>query len=145
VTWLPRSSTPAKFDQTYKYLSHTETSAWTACRPTALGHRPNWLRRRPEALLTPADSYRITLVRFCSQAIDTGTARPSFTCLQTLAATFYALIPGSKRANQYGPGQFSPQNYYLQTRRIDDTVMVGTGFWSACHASYSVKQIELSF
>ncbi|KAI9457083.1 acid protease [Lactarius psammicola] len=51
-------------------------------------------------------------------AIDTGTSLiyvPS-----TLAAAFYALIPGSKRASQYGPG-----------------------FWSV--PCYSVKQIELSF
>ncbi|KAH9033129.1 acid protease [Lactarius hengduanensis] len=53
-----------------------------------------------------------------SQAIDTGTSLiyvPS-----ALAAAFYALIPGSKRANQYGPG-----------------------FWSV--PCYSAKQIELSF
>ncbi|KAH9062437.1 aspartic peptidase domain-containing protein [Lactarius vividus] len=51
-------------------------------------------------------------------AIDTGTSLiyvPS-----ALAAAFYALIPGSKRANQYGPG-----------------------FWSV--PCYSVNQIELSF
>ncbi|KAH8994700.1 acid protease [Lactarius hatsudake] len=51
-------------------------------------------------------------------AIDTGTSLiyvPS-----ALAAAFYALIPGSKRANQYGPG-----------------------FWSV--PCYSANQIELSF
>ncbi|KAI9442641.1 hypothetical protein H4582DRAFT_1300587 [Lactarius indigo] len=51
-------------------------------------------------------------------AIDTGTSLiyvPS-----ALAAAFYALIPGSKRASQYGPG-----------------------FWSV--PCYSVNQIELSF
>jgi len=51
-------------------------------------------------------------------AIDTGTSLiyvPS-----AIAAAFYALIPGSKRASQYGPG-----------------------FWSV--PCYSVNQIELSF
>jgi len=51
-------------------------------------------------------------------AIDTGTSLIYVPA--ALAAAFYALIPGSKRASQYGPG-----------------------FWSV--PCYSVTQIELSF
>jgi len=53
-----------------------------------------------------------------AQAIDTGTSL--IYVPPTIASAFYGLIPGSKRASQYG-----------------------SGFWTV--PCFSVKQIELSF
>jgi len=71
--------------------------------------------------LAPADSYRISLLwsGFFRRRLTPETSL-IYVCPQRSRPHIYALIPGSKRANQYGPS-----------------------FWSV--PCYSVKLIELSF
>jgi hypothetical protein len=61
-----------------------------------------------------------------------------------LASAFYSLIPGSKRASQYGPGK-PPSRVVVTKQRPLFVLSVPflTGFWTV--PCFSVKQIEVSF
>lgn len=73
-----------------------------------------------------------------TQAIDTGTSL--IYVPPTLASAFYSLIPGSKRANQYGPGKPPPPS---PSAHEFENKGPYAGFWTV--PCFSVKQIELSF
>jgi hypothetical protein len=93
----------------------------------------------------PEPSSAYTFSFRSSQAIDTGTSLiyvPS-----ALASAFYGLIPGSKRASQYGSGELSHMKGRQSLKRFPSGVpfffLIQIGFWTV--PCFSVKQVELSF
>jgi hypothetical protein len=95
-----------------------------------------WLRAHANQSST-TDTFFLCLV--LSQAIDTGTSL--IYVPPTIASAFYSLIPGSKRASQYGSGKPSPLLcHVLKETKI---IPIYAGFWTV--PCFSVKQIELSF
>ena len=73
------------------------------------------------------------------QAIDTGTSL--IYVPPTVASAFYSLIPGSKRAGQYGSGKHPLLPAALK-KKTHIYISIA-GFWTV--PCFSVKQIELSF
>jgi hypothetical protein len=92
-----------------------------------------FVRTRTKARQPIPLSFFLCLV--LSQAIDTGTSLiyvPS-----TIASAFYSLIPGSKRASQYGSGKPSP--LLCHVLKETKTIPIYMQVFGPCRASLLSK------